>query len=156
MLSRDDITAALFALGAGSRGWLQEVANEALGAADVNPFADPSRIGVALAWEFRRLTPPDDRVRVEGRRILHLWHPNVGEAGLNTFLGIASALLTERALEPEDADIAKLAGYLALPGDQRDLAVDLKRQVHMPEWFIAAHHRARGLPSMVPKLVVAR
>jgi hypothetical protein len=156
MLSRDDITAALFASGAGAWDWLEEIAHEALGAAEVGPFAAPFRIGVALKYEFRELTHGEVRAFVEGRRISCLWHPKVSEWGLNAFLGLAMARLVELGVTITEAILVRLAGCLALPGRERDLALDLKRQLYLPQRFIAAHHRARGMPSIPPKLVVAR
>jgi hypothetical protein len=132
-------------VGAGSQRF-RRMANDALARARVAPWCDPVLIPIGLGRTVRALTHADERASLVGRCLSYLWVPsNLRLTGLHLLLGSAIIVFEDEGIpRPSPADVARLAGYLALP-DHRDVssATELTLQVHAPLSFLVEHQRRR-------------
>jgi hypothetical protein len=136
---------------------LREVALETLRRAGVRPNEDPRilsrgliyRVRPVIAAPIRRHVP---RVVVVGKRIAY----RAGrEWGLNLLIGIATVRIAELGIIAGKDDRYRLAALLAMPDARSDLADDLDELLHVPRWFIVAHHDTRASKTTL-RLVSAR
>jgi len=120
------------------------MAAEALARAEVPPWCDPLRIALALGRSVRAVMRAEVRAALVHDCIDYVWVPNERETGLNIFMGNALAVFDDAGVtNPNAADVSRLAGYLALPDVGVTPEVELRVQVHAPEWFLREHQRRR-------------
>lgn len=120
-----------------TNGGLLEIAFLALERAACEWGVDPRLLVLALGYLVRAETAPTPcRAALDGRVISYRWDPDPREWGTNVFIGLALALLVERGLSQSDANVARLAGYLASPGED-----DEEHPFVRPE-FLRSHVRA--------------
>ena len=124
---------------------LQQLAKDALERACVEPWCEPYEIIRGLGRPVRAMTRSEHRAVLVRGCVDYLWQPGEPlETNLNLFTGAALAVLEDAGItRPNPADVARVAGHLALPDIGVSPETELFLQVHAPPWFLREHQKRR-------------